>query len=422
MLDAADIILISIGCLLLFITIVAILLASITFRRRIQEEEKHAAEVQRKITRELYLDQPLSTTFNSGKPNFTSLVVNEEHPDLLSTTDVKKNSFGKNTKIVVTNETLSSRSSSKSLKRPSRPVELCLTSTGTVAEKANAINTRHSISSFRAVFDDYRYTVLRDEFQILESRDAVRVKSCQIAEQFREKNRFGDILPYDDNRVILSDGSYINASFIDGYRQYHQFIATQGPMSTDELGRRKEDTVDDFWRMVWETNGSCVIMLTDCVENMQTKCSRYWPVELGLSEVYGSCRVSLMAESVDPICDQRELDVVCNDESRQVSQFHFRDWRDSEAANPTRLLDFIERIMNKRFNGPIIVHCSAGVGRTGVFIATWRLLERARHERGIDVFNEVFAMRDQRGRMVQSAEQYHNIYEAISTAIMEQRI
>ncbi|VDP46665.1 unnamed protein product [Heligmosomoides polygyrus] len=121
--------------------------------------------------------------------------------------------------------------------------------------------------------------------------------------------------------------------------------------------RGKEESLDDFWRMIWEKNAQCVLMLTDCVENMRQRCSRYWP-PLGEVHRFGELEVDLISESEDPICVHRELDITRDGEKRQVSQYHFLNWRDARGPESTaNLLDFVERIMQKQYRKPIVVHC-----------------------------------------------------------------
>ncbi|KHJ86940.1 Protein-tyrosine phosphatase [Oesophagostomum dentatum] len=193
-----------------------------------------------------------------------------------------------------------------------------------LAAHAEAVQTEHTVDRF---LDDLRKVrngndaVLLEEFDILEARDAARSKNCSAAEKGRARNRFVDILPNDDTRVILrGPDDYINASLIDGYNNAGQFIATQGPVGPEEVGDgRKESTVHDFWRMIWEKNVQSVLMLTDCVENMRQRCTQYWPA-LGEMRRFGDIEVDLISESVDPVCTHRELDIRKDGETRQVSE------------------------------------------------------------------------------------------------------
>ncbi|KAJ1346300.1 hypothetical protein KIN20_001058 [Parelaphostrongylus tenuis] len=316
---------------------------------------------------------------------------------------------------------------SHSIKRPHRPTRISLSPNLAKAAQVEAVQTEHTVDDFIEDLKRIRSgsdSVLYEEFQILESWDTTREKSCCAAENARTRNRFADILPYDDSRVILRGrDDYINASLVDGYHTCGQFIATQGPIGPEEIGDgKKESTVNHFWRMIWEKNVQCVLMLTDCVENMRQRCAKYWP-PLGETQRYGDVEVDLVSECEDPVCIQRELNISTASERRQVSQFHFLNWSDAHGPeNTVQLLDFIDRVARKQFRKPIVVHCSAGVGRTGVLIALWRLLEQARQDKVIDVFGTVDALRQQRSRMVQTPEQYLSLYEALSLVILDQRL
>uniref|UniRef100_A0AAY5EBH9 Receptor-type tyrosine-protein phosphatase epsilon n=1 Tax=Electrophorus electricus TaxID=8005 RepID=A0AAY5EBH9_ELEEL len=217
-----------------------------------------------------------------------------------------------------------------------------------------------------------------------------------------KKNRVLQIIPYDFNRVILSMRrgqeftDYINASFIDGYRQKDYFIATQGPLP---------HTVDDFWRMVWEWKCHSIVMLTELQEREQDKCFQYWPTENSVK--YGDYSVEIKS------------DTQCDDtfKTRLIRHFHFHGW--PEIGIPTEgkgMIDIIAAVQKQQQqsgNHPIVVHCSAGAGRTGTFIALSNILERVKAEGLLDVFQTVKSLRMQRPHMVQTVEQYDFCYRVV---------
>ncbi|XP_066505395.1 protein tyrosine phosphatase receptor type Db [Hoplias malabaricus] len=233
----------------------------------------------------------------------------------------------------------------------------------------------------------------------------------------KPKNRYANVIAYDHTRVVLSnnDGQpgsdYINANFIDGYRRQGAYIATQGPMP---------ETISDFWRMVWEQHTANIIMITKLEEKSRNKCDQYWPSRG--SETYGLMQVSVL--------DTVELATYCvrtfalfksgSSERREVRQFQFTAWPDHGVPeHPTPFLAFLRRIKacNPPDAGPIVVHCSAGVGRTGCFIVIDAMLERVKQEKAIDVYGHVTLMRSQRNYMVQTEEQYIFIYDALLEAV-----
>ncbi|XP_077576045.1 receptor-type tyrosine-protein phosphatase delta-like isoform X2 [Stigmatopora nigra] len=228
------------------------------------------------------------------------------------------------------------------------------------------------------------------------------------------KNRLVNIMPYESTRVPLQpirgvEGSdYINASFIDGYRQQKAYIATQGPLA---------ETTEDYWRMLWEHNSTIVVMLTKLREMGREKCHQYWPAER--SARYQYFVVDPMAEYNMPQYILREFKVTDarDGQSRTVRQFQFTDWPEQGVPKSGEgFIDFIGQVhkTKEQFgqDGPITVHCSAGVGRTGVFITLSIVLERMRYEGVVDIFQTVKMLRTQRPATVQTEDQYQFCYRA----------
>ncbi|KAK3563244.1 hypothetical protein QTP86_019356 [Hemibagrus guttatus] len=235
-------------------------------------------------------------------------------------------------------------------------------------------------------------------------------------EENREKNRYPNILPYDHSRVLLSHidarmcSDYINASYIDGYKEKNKFIATQGP---------KPETVADFWRMVWEHKSATIVMLTNIRERKEEKCCQYWP-EQGCW-LYGCVRVSvedvtvLVDYTIRKFCVQYQSPEGCRS-PRLVTQLHFTSWPDfGVPLSPIGMLKFLKKVksVNPAHAGPIIVHCSAGVGRTGTFIVIDAMMNMMHAEGRVDVFNFVSRIRNQRCQLVQTDMQYSFIYQAL---------
>ncbi|XP_077053995.1 receptor-type tyrosine-protein phosphatase T isoform X6 [Siphateles boraxobius] len=233
----------------------------------------------------------------------------------------------------------------------------------------------------------------------------------------RNKNRYGNIIAYDHTRVRLQllegdpHSDYINANYIDGYHRPRHYIATQGPM---------QETVRDFWRMIWQENSASIVMVTNLVEVGRVKCVRYWPDE---TEVYGDIKVTLI--ETEPLAEYviRTFTVQKkgHHEIREIRQFHFTSWPDHGVpCYATGLLGFIRQVkfLNPPDAGPIIVHCSAGAGRTGCFIAVDIMLDMAESEGVVDIFNCIRELRSQRVNMVQTEEQYVFVHDAILEACL----
>uniref|UniRef100_A0A3P8NKI5 protein-tyrosine-phosphatase n=1 Tax=Astatotilapia calliptera TaxID=8154 RepID=A0A3P8NKI5_ASTCA len=272
---------------------------------------------------------------------------------------------------------------------------------------------------------------LAEHIELLKANDNLRLsqeyESIDPSQQFtwehsnlevnKPKNRYANVIAYDHTRVILSpiDGilgsDYINANYIDGYRKQNAYIATQGPLP---------ETFGDFWRMVWEQRAASVVMMTRLEEKSRIKCDQYWPSRG--TETYGMIQATLL--------DTMELATFCvrtfslhksgSSERREVRQFQFTAWPDHGVPEyPTPFLNFLRRVKacNPPDAGPIIAHCSAGVGRTGCFIVIDAMLERIRHERTVDIYGHVTLMRSQRNYMVQTEDQYSFIHEALLEAV-----
>uniref|UniRef100_A0A8C5A0X3 protein-tyrosine-phosphatase n=1 Tax=Gadus morhua TaxID=8049 RepID=A0A8C5A0X3_GADMO len=218
-------------------------------------------------------------------------------------------------------------------------------------------------------------------------------------EHNREKNRYPNILPYDHSRVILShiDGhlpsDYINASYIDGFKEKNKFIAAQGP---------KFETVADFWRMVWEQKVSTIVMLTNLKERKEDKCYQYWP-DQGCW-MYGNIRVAmedftvLVDYTIRKFCVQFQAGEGTR-APRLVTQLHFTSWPDFGVPfSPIGMLKFLKKVktVNPSYAGPVVVHCSAGVGRTGTFIVIDGMIDMMHGEQMVDVFGSVSRIREQR--------------------------
>ncbi|XP_021175669.2 receptor-type tyrosine-protein phosphatase F isoform X11 [Fundulus heteroclitus] len=271
---------------------------------------------------------------------------------------------------------------------------------------------------------------LADHIERLKANDGLRFsqeyESIDPGQQFtwensnmevnKPKNRYANVIAYDHSRVVLTSvdavpgSDYINANYIDGYRKQNAYIATQGPLP---------ETLSDFWRMVWEQRSNTIVMMTRLEEKSRVKCDQYWPSRG--TETYGMIQVTMLDTVELATYSVRTFALYKNgsSEKREVRQFQFMAWPDHGVPEyPTPILAFLRRVKacNPPDAGPMVVHCSAGVGRTGCFIVIDAMLERMKHEKTVDIYGHVTCMRAQRNYMVQTEDQYIFIHEALLEA------
>lgn len=311
------------------------------------------------------------------------------------------------------------------------------------ADMQQAFLSRHKDS-------DYGF---QQEFELLPDRFTDRTTKHSEAKENGGKNRYPDIKAYDQTRVKLNGAAggvpgtdYINANFVIGYKERKKFICAQGPM---------EGTLQDFWRMVWEQHLEIMVMLTNLEEYNKTKCAKYWPEKLNDQQTFGEITVRFVGEERMADYVVRELKVTrrtatthstengvnangstggggggdqmanstseasATSEGRIITQYHYLMWKDFMAPeHPQGITRFIRQI-NSVYSvqrGPILVHCSAGVGRTGTLVALDSLLQQLEEENQVAIFNTVCDLRHQRNFLVQSLKQYIFLYRALTEA------
>lgn len=230
----------------------------------------------------------------------------------------------------------------------------------------------------------------------------------------RPKNRYTNILPYDFSRVKLismhnDEGSdYINANYIPGYKHSKEYIATQGPLP---------ETRNDFWKMVLQQKSPIIVMLTQCNERRRVKCDHYWPFT-DEPVMYGEISVEMLSETESPEWTIRKFRLGYADESQDVLHLNYTSWPDHGVPTVNAIesiLQFVHIVRQQanRTKDPIIVHCSAGVGRTGTFMALDRLMQHIREHEFADILGMVSEMRSHRLSMVQTEEQYVFIHQCV---------
>ncbi|XP_062566506.1 receptor-type tyrosine-protein phosphatase epsilon-like isoform X15 [Saccostrea cucullata] len=228
----------------------------------------------------------------------------------------------------------------------------------------------------------------------------------------KAKNRFKTTFPYDHSRIVLenTESDYINANYIKNMKEERVYIASQGP---------KPNTMADHWKMVWQEKVSVIVMLTNLIEGMKKKCEKYWP-DLDIEMMSGKFKLQLLQEKTYAYYVVRRIKVtnleLKSPTSVIVTQFHYTQWPDHGVPDPLSLAIFqkhVRRIQNEHKNNPLLVHCSAGIGRTGTFIALDALYQHGLETGSVNVQGYVKKMREDRMSMVQNCEQYIELYNAL---------
>ncbi|XP_062620192.1 receptor-type tyrosine-protein phosphatase T-like [Saccostrea cucullata] len=231
-------------------------------------------------------------------------------------------------------------------------------------------------------------------------------------EENMAKNRYKTTFPYDHSRVKLTTNfgsDYINANYIEGAEWEREYIAAQGP---------KQNILGDFWAMIWQENVFSIVMVTNLKEGTKVKCNQYWP-EANKNANYGAVSVKLIEEKQYAFYIVRRMTATHNDskESRTVTQYHYTAWPDHGTPDPLCLivfLDHVTRTGTNQKNSPTIVHCSAGIGRTGTYIALDALKRIGEKRKKVNVAEYVKKMRENRMNMVQTYEQYMTVFLALN--------
>jgi len=270
-----------------------------------------------------------------------------------------------------------------------------------------------------------------EEFESLQQQECKHLYSRKEGQknENKAKNRYKNILPFDHTRVVLRDtdknvagSDYINANYINQEDEmvpggktgnFKRYIATQGCLSS---------TRADQWHMVWQERTLVMVMTTKEIERSKTKCARYWP-DLEKSEEYGAFTVKNMNEETSKDYTLREFLVTKADEKeeRRIFHFHFLGWPDhGTPEDPGCVLNFLHDVNLKQESldkaGPIMVHCSAGIGRTGTFIVIDMIIDQIQKlglDCEIDIQRTIQMVRSQRSGMVQTEAQYKFVYLAV---------
>lgn len=314
-------------------------------------------------------------------------------------------------------------SASASLSSIPNRIQLTMLSSGLIkiTEEDKAINSMctrpYPSSNHSSVCAEHRrYPILyKVEYQM-----ATKVEAHSIRHALKEanelKNQNKRIVPYDYNRVVLNplpdtpDSDYVNASYVDSLLTPKYYVCAQGP---------KEGTIPDFWRMVWQMNTRMIIMLTKTFDFIKVMCVQYWPANKGTFDEYFGIKVELLSEEELANFQMRTLKVSKAGEVREIVQFHYTGWPSHAQPFINALLEFRRRICMWReghynpADGPELVHCSDGGGRSGVFMAIDANLQLHEEDALFDIYGYLKKLRQARRGLIENVEQYKFVYEAL---------
>uniref|UniRef100_A0A3P9JFQ5 protein-tyrosine-phosphatase n=1 Tax=Oryzias latipes TaxID=8090 RepID=A0A3P9JFQ5_ORYLA len=262
---------------------------------------------------------------------------------------------------------------------------------------------------------EQEFNVLRSESLQLKRRLGLTSEAGAQKENIK-KNRYKDILPYDQCRVVLSllttesKSDYINASFIRGATGDCKYVACQGPLGP---------TLIDFWRMIWQLDIKVIVMACREIEMGKKKCECYW-ASVQHPAAFGPFTISSQGEThMNPDVVVRALTVSFQQETRSVVQYQFVSWPDHDIPYETDgVLDLLRKVRGTQrpHSSPLLVHCSAGCGRTGVICALdyiYDLLVSKKITADFSIMKAVLALRTQRPSAVQTKDQYQFIFTAV---------
>ncbi|GIY59644.1 receptor-type tyrosine-protein phosphatase eta [Caerostris extrusa] len=259
------------------------------------------------------------------------------------------------------------------------------------------------------------------EFEELKKESPQHPCNAAKMEENLTKNRWVKILAFDHSRVKIQPdaaanrSNFINANYIPGDSYLLEYIATQGPLA---------NTINDFWTAVWQQSVPMIVMLTQCVERAVKTCEKYWPNQ-GETKLYGDIQVQTTNETILTSHVLRVFLIQYQNQQRHVLHVHFTGWPAAGCPrSPEEFLHFIRvvrsQVSDKR-PGPMLVHCSAGVGRTGTFIAMDRLMQHVQNKDDIDIYGTVLDMRNYRPEMVFTGDQYIFLYSCVLQMIQDRK-
>ncbi|CAC5379812.1 PTPRT [Mytilus coruscus] len=378
-------------CAAIFVVILAIILF-IVYRRffRLQKHRNHPIMEENKKTRSATTDQ--NVMYENVKGDFTSsenirLSFEEKHDRKIQTFDISSNDL------------------------PDEEEEENVNVYGNVISEDDICQYKIQIEDLSNVINEKRKDNGFEKEYGMFPKGLIHAHVEGSKEENKAKNRFLTTWPYDHSRVVLkgdTKSDYINANYIDSYNKEKAYIATQGP---------KRNTVRDFWHMIWQENVGKIVMVTQLEEEGKKKCDQYWPQTTNKPLIVDKIILTMDVEKEHSVYMYRLIKVrhKLEKHERKVHHFHFTQWPDHGVPDSIKLVNFYRAVTNMSCDqpGPLLVHCSAGIGRTGTFIAIDSLYEHGKSVGYIDIKEYVKIMRRDRMNMIQTFEQYEAVFETL---------
>ncbi|XP_054706157.1 receptor-type tyrosine-protein phosphatase mu-like isoform X2 [Uloborus diversus] len=253
----------------------------------------------------------------------------------------------------------------------------------------------------------------KEQYEMLRTGE---LKSCTVGKlsEHKAKNRYQDLLPYDDTRVVLHsykndrNSTYINANYVQSYRKGFKYIATQGP-----LGK----TITDFWRMIWQEDVNVIAMTANIIEGGKKKCEKYWPDKILKTADLVITHQNEMVY-LDYTVRTFKIQKVGVSGHRIIRQYHYTLWPDHGVPKyPMALIYMLEDMKDsqksQQKSTPWVLHCSAGVGRSGTVMLLDSALEMSKVEDKVDALGLLYQMRQQRINLIETVEQYAFVHRAL---------
>uniref|UniRef100_A0A1I8A7S6 protein-tyrosine-phosphatase n=1 Tax=Steinernema glaseri TaxID=37863 RepID=A0A1I8A7S6_9BILA len=271
-----------------------------------------------------------------------------------------------------------------------------------------------------ALFDDYckqleanDNALYRQQFEELNAVDAGDESvEAECLDENREKNRYLNIGAMEATRIRISSANgssdYINANYVDSCEKQNAYIATQAPLP---------HTFVDFWTMIWQEKCNVIVVITNMVERGRRKCDQYWPANMKCSMQFGNYTVTLTSEHINANFIHRIFSFKsskCLTGDRTVHQLHLTSWPDHGVPDTVfPLLSFLNYTAEIQPTGPTVVHCSAGVGRSGSYILIDSMRRHLLSHDHLNIYGHLRHIRQQRAKLVQTLDQYIFCHEAI---------